>query len=119
MAQKEKVLLLLDYFFGHQVSNVGTRLRVSRLEFLPPNTTNHFQPIDAGIMACFKAQYRKLAIQYQIVCFSANKVFAMIYIKLLLRLSGHGVWELPHRQFKIVGGTRVFIRSLLKGDRRS
>ena len=64
-AQKEKVLLLVDNFFGHQVPNVGSRLRVTRLEFLPPNTTRGFQPMDAGIIASFKAQYMKLLIQHQ------------------------------------------------------
>ena len=41
-AQKEKVLLLVNNFSGHQVPNVGSRLRVKRLEFLPPNTTSCF-----------------------------------------------------------------------------
>jgi hypothetical protein len=31
-------------------------------------------------------------------------------------LSGHGIRELSHRQFKLVGGTRVFFRSLLRGE---
>jgi hypothetical protein len=34
LAQNEKVVLLLDNFFGHHVPNVGTRLRVTRLEFV-------------------------------------------------------------------------------------
>ena len=74
-AGKEKVLLLVDNFSGHQVPNVGSRLRVTRLEFLPPNTTSRFQPMDAGIIASFKAQYRKLLIQYQIDCISTGKSF--------------------------------------------
>ena len=77
MAQKEKVILLLDNFSSHQVPNVGSRLRVTQLVFLPPNTTSHFQPMDAGIIASFKAQYQKLLIQYQIDCITANKVFAI------------------------------------------
>ena len=77
LAQKEEVLLLLGNLSGHQVPNVGSCLRVTRLEFLPPNTRSRFQPIYAGIIASFKAQYRKLVIQYQIDCFSANKVFAI------------------------------------------
>ena len=81
LAQKEKVFLLLDYFFSYQVPNVGTHLWLTRLEFLPPNTTSHFQFMDGGIIASFKAQYRKLMIWYQIDCFNANKVFAIdIYI---------------------------------------
>ena len=77
MAQEEKVILLLDNFSGHQVPNVGSRLRVTQLVFLPPNTTSRFQQMDAGIIASFKAQYRKLLIQYQIDCITANKVFAI------------------------------------------
>ena len=77
LAEKEKVFLLLDNFSGHQVPNVGTRLRVIRLECLPPNTTSRFQFMDACIIASFKAQYRKLVVQYHIDCFSANKVFAI------------------------------------------
>ena len=41
-AQKEKILLLVDNFSGHQVPNVGSRLKVTQLEFLPPNTTSCF-----------------------------------------------------------------------------
>jgi hypothetical protein len=57
LVQKERVFLLLDNFFGHHVSSVGSCLRVTRLEFLPPNSTNCFQPMVASIIASFKAQY--------------------------------------------------------------
>ncbi|HEX4852269.1 MAG TPA: hypothetical protein VFV08_15745, partial [Puia sp.] len=30
------------------------------IKYLPPNTTSHLQPLDAGIIATFKAHYRKL-----------------------------------------------------------
>ena len=76
-AQKEKVLLLVDNFSGHQVPNVGSRLRVIPLEFLPPNTISCFQPMDAGIIASFKAQYRKLLIQHQIDYISTGQSFAI------------------------------------------
>ena len=76
-AQKKKVLLLVDNFSGHQVPNVDSRLRVTLLEFLPPNTTSRFQPMDAGIIASFKAQYMKLLIQHQIDCISTSKSFAI------------------------------------------
>ena len=62
--RKEKVLFLVDNFFGHQVPSIGSRLRMTRLEFLPPNTTSCFQPIYAGIITSFKAQYRELLIQH-------------------------------------------------------
>ena len=57
--------------------NVGSRLRVTQLEFLPPNTTSCFQPMDVGIIASFKAQYRKLLIQHQIDCISIGKSFVI------------------------------------------
>jgi hypothetical protein len=76
-AQKDKVLLLVDNFSGHQVPNVASRLRVTQLEFLPPNTTSRFQPMDAGIIASFKAQYKKLLIQHQIDCISIGKSFVI------------------------------------------
>ena len=60
LAQKEKVLLLLDNLSCHRVLNVGTGLRVSRLEFLAPNTTNHFQPIDASIYCMFQGTIPKV-----------------------------------------------------------
>ena len=66
MAGKEKVVLLVDNFSGHQVPIVASQLRVTKLVFLPPNTTSRFQPMDAGIIASFKAHYRKLVTQYQI-----------------------------------------------------
>lgn len=55
---KRKVLLLVDNFSGHYLE----KLEYSDLKiyFLPANTTSILQPCDAGIIACVKAQYRKL-----------------------------------------------------------
>ena len=75
MAGKEKVVLLVDNFSGHQVPNVASQLRVTKLVFLPPNTTSRFQPMDAGIIASFKAHYQKLVIQYQIDSIMADREF--------------------------------------------
>ena len=57
--------------------NVGSCLRVTPLEYLPPNTTSCFHQMDVGIIVFFKAQYQKLVIQYQIKYSNANKVFAI------------------------------------------
>ena len=58
-----KVLLLLDNFLGHElgVQLVGglKGLNNVRIEWLPPNTTSHWQPLDQGIIASFKLQYRR------------------------------------------------------------
>ncbi|CAF0801582.1 unnamed protein product [Brachionus calyciflorus] len=53
--EKRKVVLLVDNASGHKpvvLSNVI-------IKFLPPNTTSCLQPLDAGIINSFKAQYRK------------------------------------------------------------
>ena len=110
--------MLLDNLFGHKVSKVGSCLRITPLELLPPNTTNRFQPMDVDIIAFFKAQYRKLVIQYQIDCFSANKVFAIDIYHVVVMVKRAWRAGIPHRQFKIVGGIRVLFRSLLRGRER-
>jgi len=56
--KNKKILLLLDNAGVHgkehdSLSNVTVK-------YLPPNTTTHLQPLDAGIIASFKAHYRKL-----------------------------------------------------------
>lgn len=76
-AHKINVFLLLNNFFGHEVPNVGSRFRVTQLEFLTLKTTSCFQPMDADIIASFKAKHQKLVIQYLMEYFSANKVFAI------------------------------------------
>ena len=55
IAQDRKNLLFIDNAPGHvnlEYSNI-------KLSFLPPNTTNHLQPLDAGITAQTKAPYKK------------------------------------------------------------
>lgn len=50
---------------------------ITKLVFLPANTTSRFQPMDVGIIASFKAHYRKLMIQHQIDCLMADKEFVV------------------------------------------
>jgi hypothetical protein len=56
------VLLLLDNVSSH-VTAADTQLQCVRLHFLPPNTTSHLQPLDAGIIKAFKAHYRRSQLQ--------------------------------------------------------
>ena len=57
--RRRKVLVLMDNAAVHD-----SELQLSNVQFvyLPPNTTSHFQPLDAGIIACFKKQYRYIGI---------------------------------------------------------
>jgi hypothetical protein len=72
-----KVLLLLDNFSGHElgVSLIGglEGLPNVRIEWLPPNTTPYWQPLDQGIIASFKLQYRRLWINYMLRQYEADK----------------------------------------------
>jgi hypothetical protein len=65
-----KVLLLMDNFSGHElaVQLVGGLQGLShvRIAWLPPNTTSVWQPMDQGIIASFKLQYRKLWIAFML-----------------------------------------------------
>lgn len=42
----KKVVLLLDNAPGHLAASILDKLKVTKLLFLPPNTTVHFQPMD-------------------------------------------------------------------------
>lgn len=43
------------------------------VQFLPPNTTAHIQPMDAGIIKSFKAKYKHLYCQHILQLFEENK----------------------------------------------
>jgi hypothetical protein len=54
----QKVLLLLDYFSGHElgiqlVGGLDGLINV-KIQWLPANTTSHWQPLDQGIIASFQ-----------------------------------------------------------------
>ena len=46
------------------LSRKGLALSHTRVVFLPPNTTSKIQPLDAGIIANFKALFRKELIRF-------------------------------------------------------
>lgn len=54
--QKRKIILTIDNFSGHEIDYVPTNIR---LEWFEPNMTPFVQPLDAGIIRCFKAHYRR------------------------------------------------------------
>ena len=55
-AQNRKVCLHLDNFSGHYITYEPTNVE---LVFFKPNLTAWVQPLDAGIIRCFKAHYRR------------------------------------------------------------
>ena len=58
--QQRQVLLLLDNAPTHAVQTLD--LTNVTVMFLPPNTTSHIQPMDAGIIAAFKKRYRSFQL---------------------------------------------------------
>jgi hypothetical protein len=72
-----KVLLLMDNFSGHELAAqlVGGLQGLSnvRVAWLPPNTTSTWQPMDQGIIASFKLQYRKMWITFMLREYEANR----------------------------------------------
>jgi hypothetical protein len=59
---KRKVILLMDNASSHKVNRTLSNVKV---HFLPPNTTAHIQPLDAGIISAFKRHYKRdLSLTY-------------------------------------------------------
>lgn len=54
------VCLTLDNFAGHEIAYQPTNVKI---EFFEPNLTPFVQPLDAGVIRCFKAHYRQALCQ--------------------------------------------------------
>lgn len=52
--EKRHICLVIDNFSGHYISFVPRNIQI---EFFGPNLTSFVQPLDAGIIQCFKAHY--------------------------------------------------------------
>jgi hypothetical protein len=58
--QNHNVCLTLDNFLGHDINYQPTNVQI---EFFEPNLTAFVQPLDAGVIRCFKAHYRRAFCQ--------------------------------------------------------
>jgi hypothetical protein len=61
--ENRHILMLMDNAPSHIIPKNLTNVRV---EFLPPTTTSHLQPMDAGIINAYKAHYRRYLVQYYV-----------------------------------------------------
>ena len=67
MEEKKRHELAVQLVGGLQgLSNV-------RIAWLPPNTTSEWQPMDQGIIASFKLQYRRLWVAFMLREYEADK----------------------------------------------
>ena len=55
------ILLLTDNASCHSIDNIDSLSNV-KVHFLPPNTTSHLQPMDAGIIYSFKVSTKNFII---------------------------------------------------------
>ena len=55
--QNRRIALTLDNFSGHKIEYQPKHITFIYFE---PGLTSHIQPLDAGIIRCFKAHYRRL-----------------------------------------------------------
>jgi hypothetical protein len=69
-ADNRKVLLLVDNCSAHRMDEPP--LSNVNVCFLPPNTTAHLQPLDAGIIRAFKAHYKARLLAHVIEQFDAH-----------------------------------------------
>ena len=76
-AQNKKILLLVDNASSHISSQQGNSdvLNLTHVEvaFLPPNTTSHLQPLDAGVIKSFKAHYKRNYCRHILKLFEEGK----------------------------------------------
>ena len=74
--KNRKILLLQDNFSSHIVPDGLQNIHVKNFE---PNLTAHIQPMDQGIIQCFKAHYRARYIQRAIDHYEAGITPSEIY----------------------------------------
>ncbi|KIL60358.1 hypothetical protein M378DRAFT_187797 [Amanita muscaria Koide BX008] len=74
--KNRRILLLQDNFSGHIIPD---GIRNIHVENFRPNLTAHIQPMDQGIIRCFKAHYRARFIQRAIENYDKGDSPAMIY----------------------------------------
>ena len=65
---EDPVALILDNFSGHKVEFKDHRNQITIL-YLPPNTTSISQPLDQGIIATLKINYRQLLLERMVSVF--------------------------------------------------
>jgi len=73
--QKRHVLLIMDNAPSHPIDLSCSNVKV---HFLPPTTTSHLQPLDAGIIASFKRHYRRYQIKHLVQCIDDDHYPAVI-----------------------------------------
>lgn len=61
LRQNRNVLFIIDNCPAHP--QIGHKLKAIKLSFFPPNMTSKLQPLDQGIIKCFKFHYRRRILE--------------------------------------------------------
>ena len=80
--------LVVDHCTAHPVMRGLTNVK---LVFLPPSTTAKTQPMDAGVIRCIKAHYRKNLAEMCLLAFEGKKEFEVDVLE-TMKLLGE-VWN--------------------------
>ena len=70
VSENRHILLLMDNAPSHVIPENLTHIRC---EFLPPTTTSHLQPLDAGIISAFKFNYRRYLVRFHVDAIDAGR----------------------------------------------
>jgi hypothetical protein len=81
--QNHYICLTLDNFSGHRITYQLTNVHI---EFFEPNLTAFIQPLDAGIICCFKAHYHQGLCQHALDLNDVGKqdIYNIILLKAML-----------------------------------
>nr|XP_018624297.1 tigger transposable element-derived protein 6-like [Nicotiana tomentosiformis] len=71
--ENHKILLLLDNATPHDIEEYKIQLTHIKVHHLPPNTTSHLQPSDAGIITNFNVKYKSRDIKHFIDEYESNE----------------------------------------------
>nr|CCA16566.1 PREDICTED: similar to Tigger transposable elementderived protein 6 putative [Albugo laibachii Nc14] len=94
-SENRKILLLLDNVFAHHTPETLTHVEIRNL---PPNTTAHLQPLDAGIIRNFKSMISKKKALY----------YADRFDEILIRFGEDGQETLV-RELEAIGNVDVLV----------
>lgn len=109
VVKRRQVLLTMDNCKAHDVSNL--KLQNVRIQFLPPNTTSRVQPLDQGIIALLKRNYRKKLVRAAIAAAESNQEMKKWTVLDALRSIGSAWNSISPQQIK-----NCFIKALTPSD---
>ncbi|KAI9310380.1 hypothetical protein BX666DRAFT_2033110 [Dichotomocladium elegans] len=93
----EKALLLMDNGPSH--TKLDLKLKNIEIYMLPPNTTAHYQLLDADIICNFKLKYKATVLRYAVIQYRRNTLDSLFKIGMKQALNNmHTSWRVVTAQ---------------------